>query len=219
MREEDMKGKFVEHRNGASLSTQGAKSTSTGSFQPVLAEYVWLDGELIPSENATVQFLNPSLNNGSGVFEGIRCYNTPRGPAVFRLAEHLELFMNRIRLLGVEDFRYDVDDLRDIVCRVVQVNRFSECYIRPALYFEGVLGLDLAAYRPVLGVAAWRSDRQLSREALENGIRLMVSAITRNHHEADRTRANIMDMWQRPLGRSCCWFETIQFTQRRWRGF
>ena len=186
-----MKGKFVEHRNGASLSTQGAKSTSTGSFQPVLAEYVWLDGELIPSENATVQFLNPSLNNGSGVFEGIRCYNTPRGPAVFRLAEHLELFMNRIRLLGVEDFRYDVDDLRDIVCRVVQVNRFSECYIRPALYFEGVLGLDLAAYRPVLGVAAWRSDRQLSREALENGIRLMVSAITRNHHEADRTRANI----------------------------
>jgi branched-chain amino acid aminotransferase len=155
------------------------------------SDYVWLDGELVPFENATVHFLNPTLHYGPGVFEGIRCYNTPRGPAVFRLGDHLERFIRSAAILGVDDLQYDGDELRDIVCRVIQVNSFSECYIRPALYFEGPLGLDLAAYRPVIGVAAWKWTNYLGKDAMKNGIRMMVSSITRMHPNASMTKAKI----------------------------
>jgi branched-chain amino acid aminotransferase len=163
-------------------------AAALGSFQ---GEFVWFDGELVPSEDAPVHFQIPILHNGPGVFDGIRCYNTPRGPAVFRLAEHLERFLNRVRVLGVDDFRYDVDELRDIVCRVIQVNHLTNCYVRPALYFEGALGLDLTAFSPVLGVAAWKLNQLLRREALETGIRLMVSSFTRNHPGGSMTRTKI----------------------------
>ncbi len=183
-----MNGQHVEHKNNINGFAQRKTSSSRG---PSLADYVWFDGELVPSEDAPVHFHTPILHKGPGVFDGIRCYNTPRGPAVFRLAEHLERFLNRVRVLGVDDFRYDVDELRDIVCRVIQVNRLTNCYVRPALYFEGALGLDLTAYRPVLGVTAWKSNQFLSREALENGIRLMVSSFTRNHPGGSMTGAKI----------------------------
>ena len=197
-----MKGEYIEYGGSAGHIPYGDHSSSSsptllgpislGSIslspsQPVLAEYVWLDGELVPVENAKVIFLNPSHQNASAIFEGFHCYNTPRGPAVFRLAEHLELFLDRIRLLGVDDFRHDVEELCDIVCRVVQVNRFAECYIRPALYFESAIGSDLTAHEPVLGVAAWKLDHQISEEALEVGIRLVVSSVTRNRPEANQT--------------------------------
>jgi branched-chain amino acid aminotransferase len=183
-----MNGQHVEHKNDINGFAQKEPSSSRGPF---LADYVWLDGELVPSEDATVHFHIPILHNGPGVFDGIRCYNTSRGPAVFRLAEHLQRFLNRIRALSVDDFRYDVDELRDIVCRVIQVNRLTNCYVRPALYFEGSLGLDLTAYRPVLGVAAWKSNQVLSRETMEIGIRLMVSSFTRTQPGASMSRAKI----------------------------
>lgn len=183
-----MNGQHVEHKNDIKGFTQRAPSSSGG---PSLADYVWLDGELVPSEDAPVHFHIPVFHNGPGVFDGIRCYSTPRGPAVFRLAEHLERFLNWVRVLDVDDFRYDIGELRDIVCRVIQVNRLTNCYVRPALYFEGSLGFDLTAYRPVLGVAAWKLNQVLSREALENGIRLMVSSFTRNHPGGGMTRAKI----------------------------
>ena len=193
-----MNVQYVEYGDSASRFTQNVHFSSPSptwlfrtpfsSGPSVLAEYVWFDGELVSFENANVQFPNPSLHIASGVFEGIRCHNTPRGPAVFRLAEHLELFLDRIRSLGVNDFRYDVDELRDIVCRVVQVNRISEGYIRPALYFDSALGLDLAANRPVLGVAAWNSEHKKSQKALENGIRMMVSTFTQDQPDVQSTR-------------------------------
>ena len=125
--------------------------------QPAMqSEYIWLDGELVPYEDATVHFLNPTLHYGTGAFEGIRCYNTTRGPAVFRLGDHLERFIGSAAVLGVDDPQYDVEELRDIFCRVIRANNLAECYIRPALYFEGPLGLDLGTYRPVIGVAAWK---------------------------------------------------------------
>jgi branched-chain amino acid aminotransferase len=66
---------------------------------------VWMDGELVPYDQATVPMLTPTLHYGVGVFEGIRCYRTPQGPAVFRLREHLERFLDSIHILGVRDFR------------------------------------------------------------------------------------------------------------------
>jgi len=154
-----------------------------------LADFIWLDGELVPYEQAKIHFLSPTLHYGLGVFEGIRCYATERGPAVFRMKEHLQRFLNSIRVLGVEDLTYDMDSLRDAVCRVIFANNLTECYVRTMLYFEGPLGLNLDVYRPAVGIAVWEWDAYLGREALENGARMMVSSVSRMHPNAGMTKA------------------------------
>ena len=150
-----------------------------GSVVP--ADYVWLDGELVPFEKATVHFLSPTLHYGLGVFEGIRCYATAHGPAVFRLQEHLDRFIHSAQVLGIHDFEYEVETLWNAVCRLIQANNLNECYIRPLLYFTGPLGLNMDSYRPAVGIAAWKWDAFLGKEAWEHGVRLMVSPETRSH--------------------------------------
>ena len=70
-----------------------------------------MDGKLVEYEKATVHFMTPALHYGTGVFEGIRCYNTPKGPGVFRLREHIERLIDSIHILGVREFPYTVDQL------------------------------------------------------------------------------------------------------------
>jgi branched-subunit amino acid aminotransferase/4-amino-4-deoxychorismate lyase len=91
---------------------------------PLQAEYAGLDRSMVPLEDATVHFLNPTPHYGPGVFEGIRCYNTPNGPAVFRLHEHLERFLKSAGVLGVGELIYDAEDLRDAVCKLIRINNF-----------------------------------------------------------------------------------------------
>lgn len=95
------------------------------------SEFIWIDGELIPFENATVHFLSPALHYGLAAFEGIRCYSTPKGPGVFRLADHLERFINSGSILGVQDFPYTLGELQEAVHLTIRANKFTECYIRP----------------------------------------------------------------------------------------
>jgi branched-chain amino acid aminotransferase len=179
------------YRNG----TQGVKvpggRNGRKSRPPVPSEYVWLDGELVPFEEATVHFLNPTMHYGPGVFEGIRCYATVRGPAVFRLREHLERFLNSIRALGVVELVYSLSDLQEAVHRTVCANSFNECYIRPLLYFDGPLGLNLDAYRPVVAIAAWKWEAFLGQAALETGVRMMISSVTRLHPNSSLTKAKV----------------------------
>lgn len=158
---------------------------------PVWADFVWLDGELVPFDKAFVHFLSPTLHYGIGVFEGIRCYDTERGPAVFRMQEHLQRFINSARILGIDDFRYDLDSLRDAVCRVVLANNFRSCYIRPLLYFEGPMGLNLDHYHPIIGIAAWPWDPLLGTETIRSGVSVMVSSISRMHPGAGMTKAKL----------------------------
>src|SRR4030067_1651470 len=73
------------------------------------SDFIWMDGELVPYEKATIHFITPTLHYGVGVFEGIRCYNTPAGLAVFRLRDHLERFLDSIHILGVIDFPYTLE--------------------------------------------------------------------------------------------------------------
>ena len=68
------------------------------------SKLIWMDGELVPFEKATVHFLNTTLHYGVGVFEGIRCYATPEGPAVFRLREHMQRMINSVKVLGLMNF-------------------------------------------------------------------------------------------------------------------
>lgn len=156
------------------------------------AEFVWMDGELVPHERATVHFLAPALHYGLGVFEGIRCYETASGPAVFRLQDHLQRLLDSIHVFGVRDFAYDLSTLRQAVHQTILANGLSACYVRPLMYMaDGPLGLNLDEQRPALGIAVWEWGTFLGEQALEQGVRMMVSSFTRHHPNISMTKAKI----------------------------
>jgi branched-chain amino acid aminotransferase len=155
------------------------------------SEFIWMDGELVPYEDATIHIITPTLHYGPGVFEGIRCYDTLDGPAVFRLVEHLERFLDSIHILGVRNFPYSVEDLQQGVYQTIQANNFQECYIRPLMYLEGPLGLNMDKSIPRVAIASWEWGPYLGEEAKTTGIHLMVSSFTRLHPNISMTKAKI----------------------------
>lgn len=155
------------------------------------SEYIWMDGRLTPYDQATVHVLSPSLHYGVAVFEGIRCYATPQGPAVFRLRDHMQRFLNSIHILGIREFPYTVEDLCQAVFETVKANRFTECYIRPLMYLEGPLGLNMDNSRPHVSVAAWEWGPYLGEEAKVTGVNMMVSSFTRLHPNINMTKSKV----------------------------
>jgi len=155
------------------------------------SDFIWMDGELVPYDQATVHFITPTLHYGVGVFEGIRCYQTPQGSAVFRLREHMTRFLESIHILGVRDFPYSVDDLCLAVHQTIKANNFTECYIRPLMYLQGPLGLNMDKSRPRVGIAAWEWGPYLGREAAEQGATMMVSSFTRLHPNINMTKSKV----------------------------
>jgi len=155
------------------------------------SDFIWMDGELVPYEQATVHFITPTLHYGLGVFEGIRCYATPQGPAVFRLKDHLVRFLESIHILGLRDFPYSVEVLRQAVHDTIRKNGFDECYIRPLMYLEGPLGLNMDNSRPRVGIAAWEWGPYLGEAARDTGIHLMVSSFTRLHPNINMTKSKV----------------------------
>ena len=155
------------------------------------SDFIWMDGELVPYDQATVHFITPTLHYGVGVFEGIRCYNTPTGRAVFRLREHFTRFIESIHILGVRDFPYTVDDLRQGVFQTIKANGFKECYIRPLMYLKGPMGMNMDRSRPAVGIAAWEWGSYLGDESKETGIHMMVASFTRLHPNVAMTKAKI----------------------------
>jgi branched-chain amino acid aminotransferase len=132
-------------------------------------DFVWMDGEITPYEKATIHFFTPTLHYGPGVFEGIRCYQTSKGAGVFRLQEHLQRFLDSIHILGVRDFPYTIEDLRKAVHQTIKANGLGECYIRPLMYLEGPMGLNMDASTPRVAIAAWEWGPYLGAEALDVG--------------------------------------------------
>jgi len=155
------------------------------------SDFIWLNGEIVPFADATVHILNPTMHYGPGVFEGIRCYRARGGSAVFRLTEHLDRFFRSIHVLGFEDLPYTSETLRTAVHQTIRVNGFAECYIRPFMYLDGPMGLNLDRSTPVIAVAAWEWGTYLGDEAVERGARMMVSSFTRMHPNASMTKAKI----------------------------
>lgn len=155
------------------------------------SEFIWMDGELVPYDQATVHVITPTLHYGVGVFEGIRCYLTPQGPAVFRLREHLKRFLESIHILGVLEFPYSLEEMRLAVHQTIQANKFTECYIRPLMYLQGPLGLNMDRSKPRLAIAAWEWGPYLGEEARHTGIHLMVSSFTRLHPNISLTKSKI----------------------------
>lgn len=156
------------------------------------SKYIWMNGELVEFEKATIHFLTPALHYGVGVFEGIRCYATPHGPAVFRLQEHVRRLINSVKVMGFRDFPYSVQELVEAVRLTVSVNGFDECYIRPLVYLtDGGWNLTVDAGKPGVGIAVWEWKNYLGAEALEKGIHANITSFTRHHPNVSMTKAKI----------------------------
>jgi branched-chain amino acid aminotransferase len=139
-------------------------------------EKIWLNGELVDWADATVHLGAHGLHYGTGVFEGIRCYATDDGPAIFRLRDHLERFACSARLIRMA-LPYSVDELRSACLDLVAANDLPECYVRPiAFYGAGELAVLPRGNGVEVGIMAWPWGTYLGEDGQRNGIRAMVSS-------------------------------------------
>jgi branched-chain amino acid aminotransferase len=139
-------------------------------------EKIWFNGELVDWADAKVHIGSHGLHYGSGVFEGIRCYETVQGPAVFRLSDHLKRLDNSAKLLYIE-LPYSTDDLRRACYDVIGANGLAECYLRPiAFYGYGELGVHPGTNPIDLAIMSWPWGAYLGEEGLERGVRAKVSS-------------------------------------------
>src|SRR3954447_19857292 len=139
-------------------------------------EKIWMNGELVDWADAKIHVGTHGLHYGSGVFEGIRAYETPRGTAVFRLTEHMERLHNSAKLLYME-MPYSVEELRAATWDLIGANGLPEAYLRPiAFYGFGELGVSSVGNPVEVAIMSWPWGAYLGEEALENGIRVKVSS-------------------------------------------
>ena len=152
---------------------------------------IWMDGELVPSRQATVHVLTPTLHYGLGIFEGIRAYKTDTGTAILRLKDHLTRFLESAHIAGISGNPYTMEDLHQATIETVQANQLQSCYIRPFMYMQGPLGINPDEWTPSIAIAAWEWGPYLGEDAIKNGIHLMVSSFTRHHTNVMLTKAKV----------------------------
>ena len=156
------------------------------------SKYVWMNGEMVEFEKATIHFLTPALHYGMGVFEGIRSYATANGPAIFRLKDHAERLVGSARVIGFRSIPYSAEEIAEAIKRVVEINGFNECYIRPLIYLTGGgWNLNIDGGTPGIGIAAWEWTNYLGKDAIEHGVRANIASFTRHHPNVAMTKAKI----------------------------
>src|SRR5438128_10394991 len=139
-------------------------------------EKIWMNGELVDWDDAKIHVGSHGLHYGSGVFEGIRCYDTPQGPSVFRLHDHLERFANSAKLLYMQ-LPYSPAELRDVCKELICTNGLPSCYLRPlAFYGYGELGLAARDNPVEVVIMSWPWGTYLGDDGLLNGIRAKISS-------------------------------------------
>ena len=140
------------------------------------SEFIWFDGDFVPWDEAKVHVLSHALHYGSSVFEGIRCYDTPKGPGVFRLSSHIKRMYNSCKIYRME-VPYSSEQVSQAILGTVAENGLRSCYIRP-LVFRGYdqLGVEPRNCPVHLIIAAWEWGAYLGEEALEQGIDVGVSS-------------------------------------------
>jgi branched-chain amino acid aminotransferase len=144
------------------------------------SKLIWMDGELVPWNEAKVHILTHSLHYGLGVFEGIRAYETKTGPAVFRLTPHIERLFNSAKIYML-DIPFGVDELIQATKDTVRENGLNSCYIRPLVYLGyGEMGLNPLPCKVAVSIAVWEWGAYLGDEGIKNGITLKISSWTRH---------------------------------------
>jgi branched-chain amino acid aminotransferase len=153
------------------------------------ADKIWMDGEIVDWDKAHVHLVSNTLQYGFGVFEGIRCYKTESGPAVFRLKEHLIRLHRSAGILGFE-VPYSVEQLTAATCRIIRENKFEQCYIRPIAYIGyGGMGLVYDECKINVSIAVWQWGEYVGQGTLEKGSRARVSSYVRQHINTHMSKA------------------------------
>jgi branched-chain amino acid aminotransferase len=147
-------------------------------------EKIWMDGELVDWRDAKIHVLSHALHYGSGVFEGIRAYETPRGAAVWHLDEHLKRLFRSAKLYHM-DIPYSSDAIADAIKELVRANGLNACYIRPVVYRGyGEMGVNPLEAPINTFIAVWPWGAYLGEHALANGVRVKISSWRRNSQNA-----------------------------------
>ena len=147
-------------------------------------EKIWMNGDLVAWEDAKIHVLTHTLHYGTGVFEGIRAYETADGPAIFRLTDHIERLHTSARILGMP-LPYTVDQLVEATKDVVRASGLPSAYIRPIAYYGyGEMGLNTIPCSVDVAIACWPWGAYLGDDALTKGVRLKTSSWTRIDHNS-----------------------------------
>lgn len=154
-------------------------------------EKIWMDGRLVNWDDANVHILTHTLHYGLGVFEGIRCYSTPKGPAVFRLKEHVKRLFQSAKIFLLE-IPFTEDEIANAIIETIRVNKMRECYIRPIVYLgDGAMGLFPKGNPVRVSIAVWPWGAYLGEDGLEKGIKVKVSSFIRNHVNSNMSRGKV----------------------------
>jgi branched-chain amino acid aminotransferase len=143
---------------------------------------IWMNGKLVDWDKAQVHVLTHTLHYGTGVFEGIRAYETSDGPAIFRLTDHIKRLHSSAKIMGME-LPYSVDELVAATKETVVSTGLPSCYIRPIAYYGyGEMGLNTLPCTVDIAIACWPWGAYLGEDALTKGVRMKISSWTRHDH-------------------------------------
>ena len=140
---------------------------------------IWFNGEFVSYEDAQIHVLSHVIHYGSSVFEGLRCYGTDEGPAIFRLEEHMQRLVDSAKVYRME-LPYSVDELNEAVVETVEHSGLRGCYIRPVAFRgEGPMGVNPLDNPIETAIAVWEWGQYLGEEALEQGVDVEVASWNR----------------------------------------
>jgi branched-chain amino acid aminotransferase len=152
---------------------------------PIAAtEKIWMDGTFVDWDDAKIHILTHTLHYGCGVFEGIRAYPTPDGPAIFRLSDHIRRLFDSAKIFMI-DVPFGMDEIIEATKATVAVNGLDQCYIRPLVYLGyGEMGLNPLPCPVKVSIAVWPWGAYLGEEGVDNGVRMKISSWQRHDPNA-----------------------------------
>lgn len=140
---------------------------------------IWLNGEFVPWNEAKIHVLSHVVHYGSSVFEGIRCYKTAKGPAVFRLHEHTKRMFDSAKIYRM-DVPYTIEQIEGAILETIRRNELESCYIRPVFFRGyGAIGVNPMSSPVDVAIAVWDWGKYLGEEALTHGVEVCVSSWNR----------------------------------------
>lgn len=155
----------------------------------IASKKIWMDGKFVNWEDANVHVLTHTLHYGIGAFEGIRCYRTARGSAIFRLQEHVDRLFDSCHILQIRP-QFSNREIKKAIIDSVKVNKLRECYIRPIVFIgHGAMGIYPKDNPIRVAVAVWPWGAYLGEEGLKNGIRVKISSFARHHVNVTMTKS------------------------------
>jgi len=182
----------------------------------VKTKYIWFNGKFVKWEQAKVHVLIHALHYGSGVFEGMRCYKTQNGPAVFRLKDHIDRLFNSAKCLQMK-IPFKKGEIQKAITDLIKINKIDECYIRPILFYGyGKMGLNPKGLRVDCAIAAWPWGKYLKEK-----VKVKISKFIRLHPKSVVSSAKVCGYYVNSI------FATIEAKKFKfdeallldWRGF